>query len=283
MDQHLSIFRPYDREPRHEDQLTRAALIVMRLVPLCQEAFLGLAGGPRLSELPRPRFDMQTESLVALDTEVEDPKVDELVSVFLGPHENLVAGTDELNLASERRARYDGVIQYGTSLMVVIESKLYAGASEQQAAELQKVRDELAQARQQLDDKDRELGGASEQQATELKKVSDELAQVRQQLDEKEKEIDHAITSAHTQRQHSLDAKVTKAKAALEKIPSTKHCESDLHAQPWFLITVTLSISRNHGRAEHHRREVGHAIPPQVRRRRAGCARPVQRARAHHR
>ncbi len=79
---------------------------------------------------------MQTESLVALDTEVEDPKVDELISVFLGPHENLVAGTKELDLASERRARYDGVIQYGTTLVVVIESKLYASASEQQALEI---------------------------------------------------------------------------------------------------------------------------------------------------
>ncbi|MGE2835435.1 hypothetical protein [Mycobacterium sp. SMC-4] len=136
MDQHLSIFRPYDRDPRHEDQLTRAALIVMRLVPLCQEAFLGLANCPRLSELPRPRFDMQTESLVALEAEVEDATVDELVSVFLGPHEHLVAGTDELDLASERRARYDGVIQYGTTLVVVIESKLYANASEQQALEI---------------------------------------------------------------------------------------------------------------------------------------------------
>jgi hypothetical protein len=136
VDQHLSIFRPYDRDPKHEDQLTRAALIVMRLVPLCQEAFLGLADCPRLSALPRPRFDMQTESLVALDIEVEDPTVDELVSVFLGPHEDLGAGTDELNLASERRARYDGVIQYGTALVIVIESKLYASASEQQALEI---------------------------------------------------------------------------------------------------------------------------------------------------
>jgi hypothetical protein len=57
------------------------------------------------------------------------------VSVFLAPHENLVA-TQEPNLASERRARYDGVIQYGSRLLVVIESKLYANASEQQSLEL---------------------------------------------------------------------------------------------------------------------------------------------------
>jgi hypothetical protein len=64
------------------------------------------------------------------------------------------------------------------------------------------------------------------------KKAKEEIDKLRKLLDEKEKEIDHAITSAHTQRQHSLDAKVTKAKAALEKIPGTKHYESsDGHAQ----------------------------------------------------
>jgi len=63
------------------------------------------------------------------------------------------------------------------------------------------------------------------------KKAKEEIDKLRKLLDEKEKEIDHAITSAHTQRQHSLDAKVIKAKAALEKIPGTKLCESDRHTQ----------------------------------------------------
>lgn len=44
--------------------------------------------------------------------------------------------TEEPNLASERRARYDGVIQYGSRLLVVIESKLYASASDQQSLEI---------------------------------------------------------------------------------------------------------------------------------------------------
>ncbi len=136
VEQHLSIFRPYDRDAKHEDQLTRAALIVMKLVPLAHEAFLGLSRSQRLSELPRPRFDMQTEKLVPLGTETEDPKIAELVSVFLGPHENLMGGSQDLNLASERRARYDGVIQYGMDLLIVIESKLYADASEQQALDI---------------------------------------------------------------------------------------------------------------------------------------------------
>jgi len=132
MEHHLSIFRPYERDAKHEDQLTRAALIVLKLVPLAHEAFLGLAGCEPLSALPRPSFEMQTEQLVPIDPDAEDPEVAELVSVFLAPHENLVE-TQELDLASERRARYDGVIQYGPRLLVVIESKLYANASDQQS------------------------------------------------------------------------------------------------------------------------------------------------------
>lgn len=135
VEHHLSIFRPYERDAKHEDQLTRAALIVMKLVPLAHDSFLGLCGCGRLSELPRPRFNMQTEKLVPLGTEPDDTKVAELVSVFLGPHENLAA-TQTPNVASERRARYDGVIQYGPRLLVVIESKLYANASEQQALDI---------------------------------------------------------------------------------------------------------------------------------------------------
>ncbi|WP_155726916.1 hypothetical protein [Mycobacterium avium] len=135
MEHHLSIFRPYERDAKHEDQLTRAALIVMKLVPLAHEAFLGLAKCERLSALPRPYFQMQTETLVTPDPDAEDPEVAELVSVFLAPHEDVVE-SQQPNLASERRARYDGVIQYGSRLLIVIESKLYATASDQQSLDI---------------------------------------------------------------------------------------------------------------------------------------------------
>lgn len=135
MEHHLSIFRPYERAAKHEDQLTRAALIVLKLVPLAHEAFLALAKCKSLSALPRPRFDMQTGKLVPLGTEVEEQEVSELVSVFLGPHEDLTDTTTP-DLASERRARYDGIIQYGSDLLVVIESKLYDTADNQQALKI---------------------------------------------------------------------------------------------------------------------------------------------------
>ncbi len=135
MEHHLSIFRPYERAAKHEDQLTRAALIVLKLVPLAHEAFLALAKCKPLSALPRPRFDMQTGKLVPLGTEVEEQEISELVSVFLGPHEDLT-DTATPDLASERRARYDGIIQYGSDLLVVIESKLYDTADNQQALKI---------------------------------------------------------------------------------------------------------------------------------------------------
>jgi hypothetical protein len=37
VDRHLSVFLPYERPPRHEDQLTRAAMIVMRVSPLARD------------------------------------------------------------------------------------------------------------------------------------------------------------------------------------------------------------------------------------------------------
>jgi hypothetical protein len=45
VDRHLSVFVPYDRPPHHEDQLTRAAMIVMRTTPLARDALLARVGG----------------------------------------------------------------------------------------------------------------------------------------------------------------------------------------------------------------------------------------------
>jgi len=135
VEHHLSIFRPYQRDAKHEDQLTRAALIVLKLVPLAHEAFLDLCECKPLSVLPSPEFDMQTEKLVLLGVEAAEAEISELVSVFLAPHEH-AAQTADLDLSSERRARYDGVIQYGWELLVVIESKLYANSSEEQALKI---------------------------------------------------------------------------------------------------------------------------------------------------
>lgn len=135
MEHHLSIFRPYDRDAKHEDQLTRAALIVLKLIPLAHDAFLELIARGPTAGLPPAIFDMQTGTLLPLRSEDDDLQIKQLISVLLGPHDD-AADTIQPDLSSERGARYDGVIQYGSELLVVIESKLYANASDRQALKI---------------------------------------------------------------------------------------------------------------------------------------------------
>ena len=59
MDRHLNVFLPYERSPHHEDQLTRAAMIVMRAVPLARDALLARIGALPSAKLPEPELDMQ--------------------------------------------------------------------------------------------------------------------------------------------------------------------------------------------------------------------------------
>ena len=59
MDRHLNVFLPYDRPPHYEDQLTRAAMIVMRAVPLARDALLARIGALPSARLPELGLDMQ--------------------------------------------------------------------------------------------------------------------------------------------------------------------------------------------------------------------------------
>ena len=74
MTDHLNYFEPYQRrEAHHEDQLTRAFLIILRHVPMAHAAWLALVdqghrqndgtGVPHLHELPEPDFYTQVRDL----------------------------------------------------------------------------------------------------------------------------------------------------------------------------------------------------------------------------
>lgn len=124
MNRHLSVFLPYDRPPEHEDQLTRAAMIVMRAVPLARDALLSRLKAPTSARLPEPELDMQTSFVMApsLVAEPEELMLYELISVFLSPDEGLnLSGADIAERA--RRQRLDGVLRFGDQLVVVIECK----------------------------------------------------------------------------------------------------------------------------------------------------------------
>jgi hypothetical protein len=124
---HLNVFEPYGELGRtHEDQLTRAAMIVLRLVPLAREALLNEIGEPSQSRLPDCAVDLQAAHLVDPSEEgAANGKVrrGRLVSVFLTPDfeppEIDVEITD-----TDRGQRFDGVLRFDPELVVLIESKV---------------------------------------------------------------------------------------------------------------------------------------------------------------
>lgn len=118
---HLNYFEPYQSRPAgHEDQLTRAFLVLLRMVPLAFSEFLERVRNrqpeagydhllPRLSEVDDDlRFETQTSSL---DTEREW-----LVSLLM-TDEHLPL-EDELG-SRERRARYDGVLSLADHILTI--------------------------------------------------------------------------------------------------------------------------------------------------------------------
>lgn len=85
------MFLPYERPPHHEDQLTRAAMIVMRALPLARDALLARIGVLPSARLPEPELDMQTRVVLKSPAlgEAEGLSLRQLISVFLSPDEGL--------------------------------------------------------------------------------------------------------------------------------------------------------------------------------------------------
>jgi hypothetical protein len=137
MDRHLNAFVPYQHPTTHEDQLTRAAVIVMRAIPLARDAFLARTGCRRSGELPAAAIDIQTSDVVTPAPEDlgKEATIAELVSVFLSPDEQLDLSQTQIT-EREAEQRLDGVIRFEDELVIVIESKVVGRASSQQASEL---------------------------------------------------------------------------------------------------------------------------------------------------
>ncbi len=128
----LNFFEPFERlPPNHENQLTRALLLVLRLSPVAHESWLARAApGRRLPELPVAVFNTQRRAVRA-DGQAEDQVP--LVSVFLAPNNPL--GEDAIVMESDRQQVLDAVIEYGDALVMVVENKV-AEDSDAQAREL---------------------------------------------------------------------------------------------------------------------------------------------------
>jgi hypothetical protein len=124
---HLNVFEPYrDLGRTHEDQLTRAAMIVLRLVPLARETLLRAIGERSLSELPDCAVDMQASYIVDASEESAAGgavRRERLVSVFLTPDTEPEEPAQEV-VDTDRGQRFDGVLRFDPELVVLVESKV---------------------------------------------------------------------------------------------------------------------------------------------------------------
>jgi len=123
MTDHINYFEPYVRkEAHHEDQLTRAFLVVLKHVPVAHAAWLALVdeshranegqGVDLLHRLSEPTFHTQVR-------EIPD-EVERVVSV-VQTDERFAAEGDATK--SDRSQILDGVVSYPPDLAIVIENK----------------------------------------------------------------------------------------------------------------------------------------------------------------
>jgi len=128
---HINVFTPYENAAAwHENQLTRALLVVLRYSPLAHETWLGLvAPSKHLHELPKARFVLQRGRVLDIDVEVPEGEMVPGISVWLAPD----AAQDTAPVEdSVRQQVLDGIITYGNDLVVVIENKIGWGTITEQ-------------------------------------------------------------------------------------------------------------------------------------------------------
>ena len=123
MDGRLNFFSPYERSAAwHENQLTRALLVVFRYSPICHQAWLHLVGLDRsLHDLPKAEFATQRQRVLVSETDIPEGDAVPGISVWLAP------GAQDIREAvqsSDRQQILDGIITYGSSLVIVIENKI---------------------------------------------------------------------------------------------------------------------------------------------------------------
>jgi hypothetical protein len=131
MDRHLNFFVPYENAAAwHENQLTRALLVVLRYSPMAHQAWLRLVAPEwHLHNLSKADFATQRQRVLGTDTEVPEGEVIPGISVWLAPD----AAQDSAPIKdSDRQQVLDGIVNYGNDLVVVIENKIgWGGVTEQ--------------------------------------------------------------------------------------------------------------------------------------------------------
>lgn len=130
MDEHLNFFIPYENAPAgHENQLTRALLVVLRYSPMAHQAWFRLVAPDEYLH-KMPKADFQSQRMRVLDNESEPPEGEVRgISVWLAPD---AAQDLPPIMRSDRQQVLDGIVNYGNELVVVIENKIGWGGVTQQ-------------------------------------------------------------------------------------------------------------------------------------------------------
>lgn len=133
MQDRLNFFEPWERLPaKHENQLTRALLVVLRCCPMAHQAWLSLIE-PNLTlhSLPRATFDTQRARILNSDGRPTTDEPIKGISVLCSAD----ASSKDLGvlMESDRGQVLDGIMRYGDEIVVVLESKLDGPADDRQA------------------------------------------------------------------------------------------------------------------------------------------------------
>ena len=143
MQDRLNFFEPWERPANHENQLTRALLVVLRYCPIAHQAWLSLVDaaassplnpnlpGLALHSLHRPTFDTQRAHILRGESQPETNEPIKGLSVLCAADASYeVQGAV---LESDRGQVLDGIIRYGDDCVIVLESKLHESADDRQA------------------------------------------------------------------------------------------------------------------------------------------------------
>lgn len=131
MANHLNLFVPYENAgASHENQLTRALLVVLRYSPLSHAAWLRLVAPEiNLYDLSKADFATQRRHVLSPGTEVPEGEAVPGISVWLAPD---AAEVGAHMAPSDRHQILDGIVTYGNDLVIVIENKISWGATTDQ-------------------------------------------------------------------------------------------------------------------------------------------------------
>lgn len=132
MDNHLNFFLPYERAAAwHENQLTRALLVVLRYSPMAHQVWLHLVAPERhLHELSNAEFATQRQRVLDTNSKQTDVETIPGISVWLAPDAEPITMPIE---PSDRQQVLDGIVKYGDDLVVVIENKVVWGGETEQS------------------------------------------------------------------------------------------------------------------------------------------------------